>query len=220
MARKWNKLEEDKYRNELFELYIIQNKTIGEIADILQIKFQTVYRRLQRLGINSCPENKKHYQNRRNDVCIPKSYSPNLAEFFGIMFGDGHLSHFQAVVTLGTKELGYAQYVKNLMEDIFQSHAKLISRSSGYRDVYIGSVELTSWLQKEGLVPNKVKKQVDVPRWIFSRREYIQRFIRGFFDTDGTVYKLRFGTQVAFTNYSLPLLNSLQLMLKKLQYKP
>lgn len=198
----------------------MQNKTIDEVADILQIKFQTVYQRLSRLGIVTCPEKKKNYQNRRCDVLIPKNYSPDLAEFFGIMLGDGHISHFQTVITLGTKERSYAEYTKDLMERIFQTHAKLIVRGSGYRDVYIGSVELTNWLQKEGLVSNKVEKQVGVPEWIFCNNTYMERFLRGFFDTDGSVFKLRFGFQIAFINYSFPILESLQLMLKKLQYKP
>ncbi|MEK7091915.1 MAG: LAGLIDADG family homing endonuclease [Patescibacteria group bacterium] len=220
MARPWTELEKEQYRSELYDLYVLQNKTMAEVAKILGIKFQTVYDRLKRLGIATCPERKLNYQNRRSDIIIPMGYSPDLAEFFGIMLGDGSLSHFQTIVTLGTKELPYVQYVANLMERLFGVSAKIAIRKRGYRDIYIGSVELTNWLQSEGLVFNKVKAQVNVPVWIFSRKEYRERFLRGFFDTDGSVYKLRFGTQIAFINYSLPLLRSLQLMLKKLSYSP
>ncbi|KKS76648.1 MAG: hypothetical protein UV64_C0025G0003 [Parcubacteria group bacterium GW2011_GWC1_43_11b] len=220
MARKWNKFEEEKYRQELYDLYIIQNKTINEVAEILKIKPQTVYDRLLRLDIKTCPEQKKKYQNRRSDIVIPKTYFPDLAEFFGIMLGDGSLSHFQTMVTLGIKEMSYAEYVARLMEKIFGVSARIAIRGSGYKDVYIGSVELTNWLKKEGLVFNKVKNQVDVPKWIFSKKVYMRRFLKGFFDTDGSVYRLRFGIQIAFINFSLPILNSLQTMLKKLLYKP
>lgn len=41
-----------------------------------------------------------------------------------------------------------------------------------------------------------------------------------FFDTDGSVYKLRYGIQIAFSNRSLPLLISLRSMLIDLKYKP
>lgn len=71
-----------------------------------------------------------------------------------------------------------------------------------------------------GLVSNKVKEQVGVPSWIFEETKYIKGFLRGFFDTDGSVYKLRFGIQIAFTNRSLPLLISSRQMLTLLDYSP
>lgn len=48
----------------------------------------------------------------------------------------------------------------------------------------------------------------------------MNRFLKGFFDTDGSVYKLRFGTQISFTNKSLPLLQSTRRMLLLLGYQP
>ncbi len=220
MARRWNKKEEIARKAELDDLYIRQNKSIREVAKILKIAEQSVFSRLKRLGIKTCPTKKRYHQNRRVDLVIPQNYSADLAEFFGIMLGDGNLSHFQTMVTLGNKELSYANYVKELMERIFKSHAKVVTRKTGYYDVYIGSVELTEWLQKEGLVFNKVKEQVGMPTWIVGQKEFMQRFLRGFFDTDGSIYQLRFGIQLSFKNYSHPLLQSLQSILKKLQYKP
>lgn len=220
MARKWNPAEEKVYRKELHDLYVLKNKTIFEVAKILQIKFQTVYSRLKRLNIKTCPEKKDNYQKQRLDIKIPQQYSADLAEFFGIMLGDGNLTHFQVMVTLGTKEMSYANYVKNLMEKLFCSHVKICIRGNNCKDVYMGSVVLTDWLQKEGLVFNKVKQQVEVPTWIFEKKEYMKRFLRGFFDTDGSVCKLRFGIQISFINLSFPILLALQEMLNKLEYRP
>ena len=163
---------------------------------------------------------KKNYLKKRNDVKIPNKRSEDLAEFFGIMLGDGHVSHFQVVVSLGNKEEIYAEHVSMLIKKIFKTNAKISLRSTGYRDVYLGSVDITSWLLKQGLVSNKVKSQVDVPSWVFSKNNFIKGFLRGFFDTDGSVYKLRYGVQISFCNRSLPILKSLQLMLKKLRYNP
>jgi len=64
MTRKWNKQEEEKYRLELIDLYVTQNKTINEVAKILKIRPQSVFIRLKRLNIKTCPERKKNYQNR------------------------------------------------------------------------------------------------------------------------------------------------------------
>lgn len=220
MPRRWTTQEEVLHYDELHSLYVEENKTISEISDVLQIAPQTVFQRLQRLGIAISPERKRGYLHMRADVEIPNHHTKKLAEFFGIMLGDGSLSHFQVMVTLGTKEDAYARYVCSLMEKIFKAKPKIAIRKKGYRDVYIGSVKLSSWLLEKGLVYNKVQSQVDVPKWIFQNNDFMKAFVRGFFDTDGSVYRLKHGVQISLTNKSLPLLFSLQEMLHGLQYKP
>jgi DNA-binding transcriptional regulator WhiA len=219
MAARFTSEQEEKYRNEIVELYVRQNKTIFEIASMLNIAYQTVFQRMKRLGIPTSPELKQQNLKRRSDAIYP-SYSEMLAELFGILLGDGHISHFQVTVTLGTKEESYAEYVRFLMESLFQTHARIATRKSGYRIVYLGSTVITQHLFEEGLVSNKVASQVDVPKWIFTDKKFMSAFLRGFFDTDGSVYKLKFGIQISFCNKSLPLLNSLQTMLIELGYRP
>lgn len=220
MAKRWTKSEEENLRKELYELYVSQNMTIGEISKVLLLEQSTIHKRLVRLSIPVTPEKKKNYQNKRTDIIIPKSYSKELAEIIGILLGDGSLTHFQVMVTLGNKEYSYAEHVQHLLNNVFHVDAKIGTRETKYHDVYFGSVEISSWLQNQGLVFNKVREQVDVPVWIFSRVVYKKACIRGFFDTDGSVYKLRHGIQLSFTNYSRPLLLSLRKMLFELEYKP
>ncbi|OHA08673.1 MAG: hypothetical protein A3B37_01875 [Candidatus Sungbacteria bacterium RIFCSPLOWO2_01_FULL_59_16] len=221
MPRRWTPAEERSKSLELKRLYVRENKTIGEIGKLLGIAEQTVFQRLERLGIPTAPERKATYAaRRRQDVVVPKCYTAKLAEFFGIMLGDGRLAPYQVVVTLGTKEYGYARHVCWLMEELFGVLARVAVRGSGYRDVYLGSLDLVEWFKREGLVHNKVRFQVDIPAWIFSRREFLNAFVRGFFDTDGSVYALRFGTQLSFTNRSAPLLRSLRRALLLLGYHP
>jgi len=150
---------------------------------------------------------------------MPK-HSTKLAEFFGIMLGDGHISKYQIMVCLGTKEEDYVRYVQKLLESLFSVEAKVIHNKKGYWTTYLGSADAVDWALREGLVGNKVKYQVGVPSWIFSKKVYMEAFLRGFFDTDGSVYKLRFGIQISFCNHSLPILHALHEMLCKLQYKP
>lgn len=221
MARRWTEVEAHKMRRELYNLYVRKNWTIREIGSILGIAESTVFQRLERLGIQSTPELKRTYAaRRRSDITIPKHYSLRLAEFLGIMYGDGSLSYYQIIVTLGTKELDYANYVLDLMENLFGARPKIGIRKTGYRDVYIGSREISDWLKDQGLAYNKVRAQVDIPKWIFKKKKYMEGFTRGFFDTDGSVYRLRFGIQVSFTNFSAPLLNSLRRILIALDYHP
>lgn len=219
MVKKWSKKEEIFYRKELINLYTKNNKTINQISKILRISEKTVFQRMKRLGVESQPHLKKTYARKPRKTFIP-DYSYDLAEFFGIMLGDGHLTHFQVQINLGNKELKYAKYVSDLIFKIFKIRPKISTRNTGYRDVYFGSVIITNWLRKEGLVHNKVKSQVDVPSWIFRNDEFIKMFIRGVFDTDGSIYELKFGKQISFTNHSIPILKSLHKMLFKLGYNP
>ena len=222
MARKWSLAEERKFRAELQKLYVAKNLTIEQVAIVLKIGPQTVFKRLKRLGFLSRRHLKPGFNNVRQDILLPKRYSNNLAEFMGVMLGDGHLTRFQIVVTLGNKEKEYADYVARLMSLVFGIEPKIIMRGGDkYRDVYFGSTVVSKWLRRQGLVYNKVASQVDAPSWIFKKKGYMKSFVRGFFDTDGSIYKLRSGQhQISLTNRSIPLLKSLQSMLQTLDYNP
>jgi DNA-binding transcriptional regulator WhiA len=220
MPRKWTKEEEREKREELIELYVNQNKTINQIGGILSLGDATVYNRLIRLNIPVDRSRKPRCNNsKRGNIIIPKN-SSKLAEFVGIMLGDGHITPTQVTVTLGTKERLYSDRIADLMEELFSVRPNIFISKLGHLVLYIGSVDLVRWFEKMGLVHNKVKEQVDVPEWLYFEEEYLKSFIRGLFDTDGSVYKLRFGVQVAFINRSIRLLESTREILKKLNYHP
>lgn len=219
MAKKWTSKDEREKRRELLELYVKKNKTIGEIAKMLHCGESTIYERLVRLGIPSLRSQKPRYNNIRSDIILPKKYSKDLAEFVGVLLGDGHLTPTQVTVTLGKKEK-YVEYVACLMRKLFGVEPKIITSKRGDFTVYIGSTTIVRWLMAMGLVFNKVKAQVDVPSWIFSKKDFIKGAIRGLFDTDGSVYQLRFGIQLSFCNRSRPLLHSFRSMLAKLGFHP
>lgn len=218
MPKKWSKEEKKIYSGILYRLYVTENKTINQIGELLNLSEKTIYKRLKILKIKTNPSKKDSYCNQRLKISIPNKRSDSLAEFFGIMLGDGKLSPNQILVTLGDKENEYVLYVKHKMNAIFKTEVGVSVRKMGYKDVYISSVKLSRWLKNEGLVFNKVKSQVDAPSWIFNKNSYCKSFVRGFFDTDGSVYKIRNGIQISLTNKSIPLLKSLQNMLIKLEY--
>jgi len=219
MPARWSKeIELIKFK-ELNDLYATQNKTIFEISKILNITYQTVYDRLLRLNIKPNRSAKKGI-NCISPATIPCIHTRSLAEFFGIMLGDGCLTPTQITVTLGNKELNYVKYVSHLISRLFNITPKIQKRPKGYYVVYFGSTKIVRWLQSNGLVFNKVKYQVKAPDWIFKRKFLMEGFLKGFFDTDGSVYRLRFGVQLAFTNRSFPLLKDLKYSLDALGYYP
>jgi DNA-binding CsgD family transcriptional regulator len=221
MARRWTQQEERLRRDEIESLYVRRNLSIGEVGEVLGIAPQTVYQRMKRLAIPACPERKMSYRNMRHDIVIPTAHTNLLAEFIGIMLGDGKLSPTQVQVTLGSKEDQYVHYVRRLMSKLFGPQPKVSIRQGGYKTIYLGSVRLCDWLLKEhGLVYNKVAAQVAPPYWVTGRVEYMRAFLRSVFDTDGSVYALHHGIQIAYTNRSIPLLSALQYMLSRLHYTP
>lgn len=219
MAKRWNKIEERDKRIELKRLYIKENKTIDEIAKLLNIGESSVFKRLLRLGIKPIPFKKKTYRNINRSIIVPKRYSEDLAEFVGTLLGDGHITPTQVVVTLGTKDK-YTDHVSALMKNLFGIYPKTTTCRSNEIVVYIGSTTLVRWFLKMGLVYNKVKAQVDIPSWCVSRKKYMARVVRGLIDTDGSVYKLKYGTQISFCNRSLPLLTSVRNILAQLGFHP
>lgn len=220
MPAKWSTKDENIKRAELQKLYIIKNKSISEISKSLNLADSTVYDRLLRLGIKPDRSKKIGFNNIRHDVCIPKHHSKKLSEFFGIMLGDGSLTPTQVTVTLGNKEVDYINYISKLINGLFKINPKIYRRKKGYYVIYFGSTRVVRWLLSNGLVFNKVKYQVSIPSWIFSKKTFMTGFLKGFFDTDGSIYKLKFGVQLAFTNRSLPMLGGISRCLKLTGYCP
>ena len=218
MARRWNLEEEKEKRDELTKLYVEENKTIGEVARCLGLAEGTVYDRLLRLGIPSQPWLKPKSCNRHSHINIP-DYSCELAEFIGILLGDGCITPTQVTVTLGTKEDGYVKHVSNLMRNLFNADPRTLTSKNG-KTVYFGSTLIVRWLLRMGLARNKVLAQVDIPEWVKTRTEYKIACLRGLIDTDGSVYKLRWGFQISFTNYAKPLLHSAREVLIQLGFHP
>jgi len=222
MPRRWTAQEETEKRIELEELYVRRNLPIGEIADLLGLAEMTVYNRLLRLGIRIQRELKPGYSHARH-IPLP-AYSGDLAEFCGIILGDGHIGAGQFWVTINAQtDLHYVPYVQDLCEELFAFRPRIARDRPGSVDLYLTSSSLVKSLSRIGLYSsNKVHDQVAVPRWIFDSLEYRRRFLRGLFDTDGSIYRLKHfnAVQMSFRNRSTPLLEGTRQALHDLGYHP
>lgn len=157
--------------------------------------------------------------------------STKLAELFGILAGDGHISEYQVSMTTNSEtDMEHALHVKSLFESIFP-----ISVSFGYKRaqkacvVYISSKNIVTILVKKGMVRgNKIQGGLRMPNWIQKNKSYKRFFIRGLFDTDGCVYvdTHRIGGVVyknigmAFTNRCIPLLEAFKQTVEDLGLHP
>ena len=167
----------------------------------------------------------------RKEIAYP-SKSENLAEFIGIMLGDGSLStNWQVTISFNGKEdQEYALHIEKLIKDLFNINTnRYMRQETGDAAIVVSSANLVEYLQKMGLKKgNKVANQVDVPDWIFEKKEYQIGCLRGLFDTDGCVYKHSYKVggklysylKMSFRNYSIPLLNAIKKMLENLDLHP
>ena len=178
-------------------------------------------------GINSMGSTKK--------INFPKD-SNELAEFYGIMLGDGN-SHKTSFYNSRTDKRGtytikivgdarfdneyLVEYVKPLIENLFDIKVRVgkfkpkenFQNSKNGMFIEAHGVELINFLESKGFKPgNKIVNKLRIPKWITSKDNLLTSCLRGLYDTDGSVYKItnQNSHQICFTNYNLGLLNDVR----------
>jgi len=158
-------------------------------------------------------------------------YSLELAEFMGIMLGDGGLSNYQLNITLNSQsDKEYLSYVEGLIEKLFHIRSTVLFRKNEIAARIVASGKnLVELLKKYGLkVGNKVRQSVDVPAWVSKKNAFAVACLRGLMDTDGSCYaythsvnkKLYCNFALCFTNTSQPLLKNVYDILDQNGYCP
>lgn len=141
-----------------------------------------------------------------------------LAEFIGILFGDGNISTYNIGITLSLEEKEYIKYVCNIIQKLFGVLPKVFRRKSSKAvSIIVNRKLLVNFCREVGFeIGNKVKHQVDMPIWIKENKTFARECIRGLFDTDGCFFlhnyiireKKYSYFKIAFTNASKPLVLS------------
>ncbi|MBU2539591.1 LAGLIDADG family homing endonuclease [Patescibacteria group bacterium] len=167
-------------------------------------------------------------------ISEPKN-SINLAEFIGIMLGDGGVSSkTQAAITLHKEDSKeYILFVCDLIKNLFSiSPVVYYSDHGSHKNVgriTIFSTSFIDFLLAKGLkIGNKVRQQVDVPRWIKVNKNFSKHCLRGLIDTDGCVYLHKhringcdcLNIGLNFSNRSTPILKFVYKALKTLNFHP
>ncbi len=123
--------------------------------------------------------------------------SPTLAEFFGIMIGDGCLSHAGKGKNSGIKYIiyicghkyddrDYFDYIKEIVFKLFEKEINIQKRKIENAIFIRFSDKKIFQNMKELGFPVGVKyDKILVPEWIKRDRDNIKAFLRGVFDTDG-----------------------------------
>lgn len=118
----------------------------------------------------------------------------NLAEFFGIMFGDGkltidgHKTGYRVQIWLDAKtEQEYSEYVRDLCIKLFNVEpAVCLEHNSSVICVRFHAKQTILALHRLG-IPLNHEGEMIVPGWIITNAPFSAAFLRGLFDTDGGV---------------------------------
>ncbi len=168
----------------------------------------------------------------RKQINIPEK-NENLAEFIGIMLGDGNIYVNEKYKAYQVKIVGdfykdfiyLNNYVKKLIINNFSISPIFYKRKrDNGLDIKLNSINLVKSLLDLGLKSgDKIKNQVTIPDWIYKKEKYLVSCIRGLFDTDGSVYELLPNWpglfQITFTNKNMTLLQDTRKALLKLKIK-
>ena len=164
------------------------------------------------------------------EIALPQK-NVELAEFVGILLGDGGLTKKQVTITLNRfDDRDFIPYVKNLIQKLFAVNPSISERKrESVANIVVSRTKLVQFFVKMGLcIGSKVKHQVDVPFWIKESKELTKSCLRGLFDTDGCFYvdkhyykgKTYYNCAMCFRNRSLPVLTFFRTGLQQVGFHP
>jgi len=129
----------------------------------------------------------------KKTITIPP-LTEGLSEVIGALAGDGHVSipNYEVSITCSNLvDREYAYYLKNKLEELFNIQFKIYIQNNAIK-VKTYSKELVLFLRKEFELPmGKKKGNLHIPKMIRSDPTFLRSYLRGLFDTDGSIYARR-----------------------------
>lgn len=123
----------------------------------------------------------------------PPKMNSMLAEIFGILNGDGHLSlnGYEICIVLNRLEKEYSQYIRSLFEKTFNLKMSTYERENWIK-LRIYSKDLFNFMvDKYGFPKGNKKDFLKIPEIVGTCEKWKFSYLRGLFDTDGSFYVRR-----------------------------
>lgn len=126
--------------------------------------------------------------------------SPTFAELFGIMIGDGCLSHTGKAKGSGAKywiyicghredDLMHHMHIVGLFKEVFNKIVKTQPRNDcRARFIRFSDKEIFHFFNSKGMPIGEKYEKLEIPQWIKENKEFKIAFLRGLFDTDGCFF--------------------------------
>jgi len=129
----------------------------------------------------------------RRGLNLPKGMSKSLAEDIGIMIGDGHIGSYSwgaypiCVSGNAVKDKDYVvKHIKKLKSKLFNLNLTVLFVGKNKSEIRLQgySKGLVEFYNKVIGLPVNRKKDIGIPKCIWSRKEYLTACLRGILDTD------------------------------------
>lgn len=207
-------------RDELYKLYWIDNKSLNQIARLYRVSHSTVACWMERLSIArrdlssarklwaSCPEGRRHLRKlgmikRKKLITFP---SPVLSYVLGSVLGDGCVwkhnppsgGGYRYRVTLCVKNRAFAEKFAVALKKI-GLNPNICTRKDGLHQVQATSIAFYEWYKS--LSPKQISSLI---------RGFEDRFVCGFYESEGSVYVHRGRLRVNIRNKRKELLAIVQ----------
>lgn len=147
----------------------------------------------------------------------------NTAYVIGIALGDGNLSNpnnraVRLRVTCDKKYPLLIERIKKALSILFPNNRVGVVNRKTCVDVSVYSNTLEQILGWKASCGSKERQSVRVPSWIFTKKVYIKRCLKGLFETDGSVYFDRGYIYANFTNIIPELIKDTSELIDKLGF--
>lgn len=156
-----------------------ESKMPLHIAKFLSTKYFIKIKDYKTISINNIP----------HKIKIPK-ISAELSEFLGALSGDGCIGRHPSCITITSHKIldkKYTHHLFRLFTKLFGCKPKIITQDNVLRIIFY-SKELSMYLNKKYNFPiGKKKGKLHIPKPIKNNKKYLIYYIRGLFDTDGSI---------------------------------
>lgn len=141
---------------------------------------------------------KLSYYDIKRGLVLPSAPSEELAEFIGILAGDGHVSfntNKNNISITGDSRLDveYLKYVKSVIEQLFNLKMNIfVKKRQNTALIKFESKGIVNFLRSVGYYKHN-SRNIRIPDWITENENYLLNTIKGLADTDFSlmIYKNR-----------------------------
>lgn len=149
----------------------------------------------------------------------------DLAELVGVILGDGHIRPYPRTEELSifsnSNNLGFIDRYSKLVESVFDKRPAITQHSRGNcKRIRIYEKFISKRLGLE--VSPRLNKKLKIPSWIFSKKQYIVRYLRGLYEAEGSfcTHPATSTYKLFFSNKNDSLLESVFVNLERLGFHP
>jgi hypothetical protein len=138
----------------------------------------------------------KSWNDIKRGLILPNEPSEELAEFFGILTGDGYINYYPNDYKSSLEIAGDSRfdemYLKNHVAKLVKILFNLESSYSikkGQNSIYLRLISkgLINYLSTIGFKKGR-KGQIGIPEWILHDKTHMTFFLKGMIDTDGSIH--------------------------------